>query len=53
VRLSRTSTSLRRGSPSPGAHTREVLAEFGLSGDEIDQLEAQGAIGLKQAVGSR
>ena len=53
VRLSRTSTSLRSGAPSPGAHTREVLAEFGLSKDEIDQLEAQGAIGLKQAVGSR
>ncbi len=35
VRLSRTSTSLRRAAPMPGGHTEEVLREYGYSADEI------------------
>jgi crotonobetainyl-CoA:carnitine CoA-transferase CaiB-like acyl-CoA transferase len=39
-----TSHSVRRGAPAYGAHTREVLAEFGFAGDEIADLESSGAI---------
>jgi crotonobetainyl-CoA:carnitine CoA-transferase CaiB-like acyl-CoA transferase len=39
MRLSRTSTSLRRPAPAPGEHTQEVLREYGYSADEIRQLE--------------
>jgi crotonobetainyl-CoA:carnitine CoA-transferase CaiB-like acyl-CoA transferase len=53
VRLSRTSSALRRGAPAAGAHTAEVLAELGLTPEEITQLEVQGAVGLKQTVGAR
>lgn len=35
---------IRRPPPLFGEHTREVLAEFGLSNDEIARLEADGAI---------
>jgi crotonobetainyl-CoA:carnitine CoA-transferase CaiB-like acyl-CoA transferase len=30
--------------PALGAHTREVLLECGFSRDEIDRLEAEGAV---------
>ncbi len=35
----------RRHAPLLGEHNREVLAELGLAGSEIDELEAQGVIG--------
>jgi crotonobetainyl-CoA:carnitine CoA-transferase CaiB-like acyl-CoA transferase len=44
VRLSRTSTSLRSAAPVPGVDTATVLAEYGYAPDEIDALEAAGAI---------
>jgi crotonobetainyl-CoA:carnitine CoA-transferase CaiB-like acyl-CoA transferase len=44
VRLSRTSTSLRSAAPVPGVDTAIVLAEYGYAPDEIDALEAAGAI---------
>lgn len=41
--FSRTPSEIRYGAPVYGGHTREVLAEAGLSGDEIAGLEASGA----------
>jgi formyl-CoA transferase len=52
VRLSRTSTSLRRAAPQPGAHTEEVLREHGYTDKEIASLLEQGAIGRREAVTS-
>jgi formyl-CoA transferase len=47
MRLSRTSTSLRRAAPAPGEHTQEVLREYGYSDDEIRQLEDTGVTAAK------
>ncbi len=38
ARFSKTPTSVRRGGPAVGEHTAEVLAEAGLSDDEIAAL---------------
>ncbi|HYW89290.1 MAG TPA: CaiB/BaiF CoA-transferase family protein [Chloroflexota bacterium] len=48
MRLSRTSTALRRPAPAPGEHTREVLLEYGYSDDNIRQLEDAGVIAPKK-----
>lgn len=40
-----------RAAPLLGQHNREVLAELGLSGAEIDTLEAEGVIGTAPAMG--
>ncbi|HLI16184.1 MAG TPA: CaiB/BaiF CoA-transferase family protein [Acidimicrobiales bacterium] len=40
-----TPTSVRRGAPLPGQHSREVLREIGLAEDEIEDLIAAGVIG--------
>lgn len=37
-RLSRTPGAVRRGAPTPGEHTREVLLAAGLSADEVEDL---------------
>ena len=47
MRLSRTSTALRRPAPAPGEHTQEVLREYGYSESEIRQLEDAGVIAPK------
>jgi crotonobetainyl-CoA:carnitine CoA-transferase CaiB-like acyl-CoA transferase len=47
MRLSRTSTSLRRAAPSPGEHTKEILHEYGYSDGEIGELEDTGVIAPK------
>ena len=47
MRLSRTSTSLRRPAPAPGEHTKEVLGEYGYSEAELRQLEDAGVIAPK------
>jgi formyl-CoA transferase len=52
VRLSRTSTSLRRAAPQPGAQTEEVLREYGYSSEEIAALNESGAIGRRETVSS-
>jgi len=44
VTLSRTPSHLDRAPPKRGAHNDEVLAEFGLSADEIAALRAAGTI---------
>ncbi len=46
VKFSRTPAGIRRGAPVLGEHTREVLAEYGYSGDEIEKLAAGGAVVL-------
>lgn len=48
-RFSATPTSIDRGAPQLGADTREVLAEFGFSDDEVAELEAAGAATQKAA----
>jgi crotonobetainyl-CoA:carnitine CoA-transferase CaiB-like acyl-CoA transferase len=44
VKYSATPTSIRRGAPLIGEHSREVLAEFGFEATEIEGLIASGAI---------
>ncbi|MAU96509.1 MAG: formyl-CoA transferase [Fulvimarina sp.] len=44
ITMSRTPSSIRTPSPDPGEHTDEILAEAGLSSDEIGDLRAKGAI---------
>jgi len=44
VKFSETAATLRRGAPVLGQHTREVLAEYDYSADDIDRLVAAGAI---------
>ncbi|MEE2981210.1 MAG: CaiB/BaiF CoA-transferase family protein [Pseudomonadota bacterium] len=42
--FSETPSTITRGAPILGEHTREVLAEHGYSDDEIDQLICDGAV---------
>jgi len=44
VTLSDTPVSVRRGPPSAGEHTRDVLRELRYSSEEIDELLANGAV---------
>jgi crotonobetainyl-CoA:carnitine CoA-transferase CaiB-like acyl-CoA transferase len=48
VRLSRTSTALRRAAPVPGGETDEVLKEHGYTPAEIAELRGSGAVGMVQ-----
>jgi crotonobetainyl-CoA:carnitine CoA-transferase CaiB-like acyl-CoA transferase len=50
MRMSRTSTSIRRAAPAPGEHTTEVLREFGYSEAEIGELEDAGIIAVRKKV---
>ena len=45
IAMSETPGALHRPPPTLGAHTREVLLEFGFDDEEITQLEIAGAIG--------
>ena len=45
ARFSKTPASIRRGAPTLGEHTEEVLVEAGYSATEIADLRAQGAFG--------
>ena len=49
VRFSRSATSVRRPAPLTGEHNREVLREVGLADEDIDALEASGALRSKPA----
>jgi crotonobetainyl-CoA:carnitine CoA-transferase CaiB-like acyl-CoA transferase len=44
ARFSATPASVRRPAPLPGQHTREVLAEAGLTGAEITAMEQAGVL---------
>ena len=44
VRFSATPAGIRGMAPALGAHTREVLLEYGFSAAEIAQLEAEGVV---------
>jgi crotonobetainyl-CoA:carnitine CoA-transferase CaiB-like acyl-CoA transferase len=44
VKFSDTPTSVRRGAPTFGEHTREVLREHGFADAEIERMAAEGAI---------
>lgn len=46
IRFSKTPSSVARGAPLTGEHTREVLAEAGYDDATIDRLAADGAIGI-------
>jgi crotonobetainyl-CoA:carnitine CoA-transferase CaiB-like acyl-CoA transferase len=48
ARFSATPASVRRPAPLPGEHTREVLAEAGLTDAEIDKLEQTGVLRLPE-----
>lgn len=43
-RFSRTPASLYLEPPAPGQHSRELLSQFGFGAEEIDALQASGAI---------
>ncbi|MFT5181670.1 MAG: crotonobetainyl-CoA:carnitine CoA-transferase CaiB-like acyl-CoA transferase [Alphaproteobacteria bacterium] len=45
VKYSAASTEISRGAPLIGQHSREVLAEFGFTRDEIESLIGEGAVG--------
>ncbi len=44
LKLSETPPSIRKSAPALGQHTREVLCEAGLSGEQIDELITTGAV---------
>jgi len=44
IRMSDTPTSIRRGAPTLGADTGEVLVELGFTADEIEALRAGGVV---------
>jgi crotonobetainyl-CoA:carnitine CoA-transferase CaiB-like acyl-CoA transferase len=49
VKMSETPASIDRPAPLVGQHGREILAEFGLSNDEIAALEAAGDMTVEAA----
>lgn len=44
IRFSRTPSTIRRGAPLVGEHTRELLAEAGYDADTLDRLQKAGVI---------
>jgi len=44
VKMDSTDVDFRYGTPAPGEHTQQVLAELGYSSDEIAKLEQQGDV---------
>lgn len=49
IRMSETPPEIRRPAPLVGQHGREILAEYGLSPDEIRALEAAGDMTVQEA----
>ncbi|MCC5972606.1 MAG: CoA transferase [Rubellimicrobium sp.] len=49
IRMSETPPEIRRPAPMIGQHGREILAEYGLSADEIAALEAAGDMTVQEA----
>jgi crotonobetainyl-CoA:carnitine CoA-transferase CaiB-like acyl-CoA transferase len=50
ARFSRTPSSVRRPAPLAGQHNREVLAELGLTEDEITGLERDGVLRTRRGL---
>jgi len=48
VKYSAASTEISRGAPLVGEHSREVLAEFGFTPEEIEGLAVDGALGADE-----
>jgi crotonobetainyl-CoA:carnitine CoA-transferase CaiB-like acyl-CoA transferase len=48
IRFSKTPSSVERGAPLAGEHTREVLAEAGYDAEAIDRLERAGVVAAGQ-----
>ena len=48
IRFARSPSSVRRGAPLAGEHTREILAELGLNSRQVDDLLAAGVVAAEQ-----
>jgi crotonobetainyl-CoA:carnitine CoA-transferase CaiB-like acyl-CoA transferase len=48
IRFARSPSSVRRGAPLAGEHTREILAELGLNSRVVDDLLAAGVVAAEQ-----
>jgi len=48
IRFTRSPSSVRQGAPLAGEHTREILAELGVSEQQVDDLLAAGVVGAEQ-----
>jgi crotonobetainyl-CoA:carnitine CoA-transferase CaiB-like acyl-CoA transferase len=48
IRFARSPSSVRRGAPLAGEHTREILAELGLNGRQVDDLLAAGVVAAEE-----
>jgi len=48
IRFGKTPSEVRRGAPLAGEHSREILAELGLSDQQVDSLLAAGVIATEQ-----
>ncbi|GGI45770.1 crotonobetainyl-CoA:carnitine CoA-transferase CaiB-like acyl-CoA transferase [Agromyces flavus] len=48
-RFSRTPARIDRGAPLAGEHTREILTDLGMTGDDIDRLLADGVVASERA----
>ncbi|MGE5292960.1 MAG: hypothetical protein ACM3ML_38420, partial [Micromonosporaceae bacterium] len=44
IRFAKTPSRVRYGAPLAGEHTREILAELGLTGKQVDDLLATGVV---------
>ena len=49
VKMSETPATIDRPAPMVGEHGREILAEFGFSGAEIEALEKTGDMTIQKA----
>jgi crotonobetainyl-CoA:carnitine CoA-transferase CaiB-like acyl-CoA transferase len=52
IRFARAPSRVRYGAPLAGEHTREILAELGLTGAQVDDLLAAGIVAAAEAVES-
>lgn len=50
IRFARTPSTVERGAPLTGQHTREVLTEIGYDGDRILKLESNGVVASSEEI---
>jgi crotonobetainyl-CoA:carnitine CoA-transferase CaiB-like acyl-CoA transferase len=48
IRFTGSPSSVRRGAPLAGEHTREILAELGVSDQQLNDLLAAGVVAAEQ-----